>query len=168
MRRELLDQLEVYERRARDLSGWVLEYEPERLDPSPPWDYEERARELARDARLLLDLGTGGGEVLSRVLAGIPVRALATEQWHVNAPVAARSLAIPVVRASSLAIPFASRSFDLVLSRHEEIDPNEVARVLRLRGRFLTQQIGGDFWPEMREWFPIILEGWTLDSVNAA
>jgi SAM-dependent methyltransferase len=59
-----------------------------------------------------------------------------------------------VVRTSSLELPFADSRFDLVLSRHEELAPSEVARVLAPGGRLLTQQVIPDPWPELREFFP--------------
>jgi len=55
---------------------------------------------------------------------------VATEPWEVNAPVAAKRLGargIPVVRANSLRLPFRDEQFDLVLNRHEELDPADTA-----------------------------------------
>jgi SAM-dependent methyltransferase len=152
----LEQELERYAAEARSLEGWELEYEPEPLEPGPPWDYEAIARERCSGATSVLDLGTGGGEVLSRILAGTRCRAVATEWWHVNAPVASRLLAdrARVVRGSSLDLPFADHRFDLVLSRHEEINPGEVARVLARGGRFVTQQVVHDVWHELRSVFP--------------
>ena len=153
---DLVRELEPFARAARELEGWELEYEPEPLVEGPPWDYEQLARESCAEAGSLLDLGTGGGEVLSRILSGSAARAVASEEWHVNAPVAARRLAgrVPVVRASSLALPFQAAAFDLVLSRHEELSPSEVARVMAPGGRLLTQQVVHDVWHELREVFP--------------
>jgi SAM-dependent methyltransferase len=152
----LIRELDRYAEAARNLQGWELEFAPEPLTPGPPWDYEARAAELASDADALLDLGTGGGEVLSRVLSGTSGRAVATEWWHVNAPVAARRLrgSASVVRASSLELPFRDGAFDLLLSRHEELSPREVARVLTRTGRLLTQQVIHDLWHELRAVFP--------------
>lgn len=140
---------------ARALTGWQLEFVPEPLEPGPPWNYEARARELLSAATSVLDLGTGGGEVLERVLLGSECKAVATEAWRVNAPIAARRLGrrVTIVRASSL-LPFRARNFDLVLSRHEEIAPKEIARMLRPGGRFLSQQVVPDVWPELRSIFP--------------
>ncbi len=151
-----MNELNRYVDAARSLEGWELEFEPEPLAPGPPWDYEARARTLAAEAASVLDLGTGGAEVLSRVLSQSKARAFATECWHVNAPVAARRLGrrANVVRASSLELPFAPASFDLVLSRHEELAPAEVGRVLSPAGRLLTQQMIPDLWHELREVFP--------------
>jgi SAM-dependent methyltransferase len=78
------------------------------------------------------------------LIAGFRGRAVATEEWHVNAPIAARRLAAvgaAVVRANTGSLPFADAAFDLVLSRHEAIAPSEVARVLAPGGTVLTQQV---------------------------
>ncbi|OAI39733.1 hypothetical protein AYO38_07140 [bacterium SCGC AG-212-C10] len=149
--------------RARRNEGWDFGHLGARVvgaesgaDPSTglPWDYIARARVLASKSRRVLDLGTGGGERLSEIAAGI----VATEQWHVNAPIAARRLAareVPVVRAAvDSAIPFANASFNLVLSRHEGLDPAEVVRVLAPDGSFLTQQVDQGNWKELARHFP--------------
>ena len=150
--------LEYYVRRAGTLEGWVLEFEPDYLGPELPWKYEQRAKELAAQAHDLVDLGTGGGEVLSRILEGVSARAYAVEEWQVNAPVAHRALAhrATVLRASSERLPFRDHSFDLVLSRHEAIDPAEIARVLAPGGRFLTQQVVPEHLCELQQIFPEI------------
>jgi SAM-dependent methyltransferase len=139
------------------MQGWTFEYEPEPLGAPAPWDYEARASELARDAASVLDMGTGGGEVFERILAGFTGRAVATEGWGPNAPVAARRLrplGVSVVHALNLSLPFAADSFDLVLDRHEELAPEHVARVLRPGGRLLTQQVDPDYHRELRAFFP--------------
>jgi SAM-dependent methyltransferase len=148
--------LKRYADAARRLEGWQLEYAPEPMVAGPPWNYEAMARALAAESNALLDLGTGGGEVLARIVDGLGCRAVATEAWSVNAPVAARRLRgrVSVVRASAESLPFASASFDLILSRHEAICPSEVARSLRGGGRLLTQQVVPDLWHELRSVFP--------------
>ena len=63
-------------------------------------------------------------------------------------------MGIQVVHASSLHLPFSAGVFDLVLNRHEELDPVGVASVLAPGGRFLTQRVGNDNWRELAEYFP--------------
>lgn len=46
----------------------------------------------------------------------------------------------------------ADESVDLVMSRHEAIDPREIARVLAPGGRLLTQQADGADAEEIHEW----------------
>ena len=157
-RRRALDQIRPYIERARRFSGWdfnSLSVRP--LEPEPLWDYEAVARDHAGRTERVLDMGTGGGEVLSRIAAGCSARFLATEHWAVNAPIA-RDLLVPlgidVVRCNSLRLPFRDASFDLVLNRHEELDPADVVRLLRPGGRFVTQQVSRKQQEELRRFFP--------------
>jgi len=113
-------------------------------------------REHARGARAVLDLGTGGGERLAEMRAELPARLVATEEWHVNAPVARARLAplgVEAVRATTAALPFRDASFGVVLSRHETIVPDEALRVLGPGGWLLTQQVGMHQWREARPFF---------------
>jgi SAM-dependent methyltransferase len=157
-RQVAIERLRPWVERARNFSGWDLSLaEPTLLEPGPPWDYERLARDLVNGARSVLDIGTGGGEVLSRIIERSPARFVATEQWHVNAPVAASHLSplgVEVVHAESLRLPFRAGTFDLVLNRHEEMDCKQVASLLQPAGTVLTQQVGGDNWIEMRHYFP--------------
>src|SRR5438067_4907358 len=114
-------------------------------------------RRAASGAKDVLDLGTGGGEVFETLCLSFTGRAVATEPWSVNAPVAAASLRPPgteVVQCSRLRLPFRDSRLELVLCRHEELDPADTARVLAPGGRLLTQQIGIDRWQELRPFFP--------------
>lgn len=161
-RAKALRRLQPYVERARHFSGWTLgDVNVRALEPGPPWDYEALARERADRAASVLDMGTGGGERLSRIVAGLRCRVMATEEWHVNAPVAHQLLAplgIPVIHCESVQLPFADAAFDLVLNRHEELDPAEAARVLLPGGCIVTQQIGRDNWQELGQFFPRMQE----------
>ena len=157
VRDDRLRELRPFADAARRMQGWTFAYEPVGLDAPEPWNYEARARQLAASARHVVDLGTGGGEVYAQILAGYPCRAVATEGWAPNASVAARHLAplgVPVVHALNLHLPFTAECFDLVLDRHEELSPTDVARVLRPGGRVLTQQVHPDYHAELRVYFP--------------
>lgn len=109
----------------------------------------------------LLDMGTGGGEVLLVLADVLPADTVATEGWAPNVPVATAALAahrIPVVEfgqpddaAEPEPMPFPDGRFDLILNRHESYHPQEVARVLAPGGTFVTQQVGGDELGELRE-----------------
>jgi len=154
---DLRERLRPFVERARGFSGWSFEYHPRILGSGPPWSYEQRARELIRDGGRIVDLGTGGGEVLAGLIEGLEARAIATEEWDTNVPIARDRLGplgVDVIRCRSPELPFADSSLDLVLSRHEIIDPFEVARVLAPGGAVLTQQVDHAEWDELREFFP--------------
>ncbi len=151
-------RLQPFVARARDFSGWDLSIVRTRhVEPGPPWDYVALAHARAASARRVVDFGTGGGEVLARIAAGLDATFVGTEQWSVNARVAAdrlRHQGIGVVRGDSARPPLRHASVDLALSRHEGVDPAEVDRVLAPGGAFLTQQVAPDNWPELRRYFP--------------
>jgi len=153
-----VDRLRPYVESARAFIGWNLDrVEPKRVGPGLPWDYKRRARKLLARASHALDLGTGGGELFAELCKAYRGRAVASEPWAVNAPIAKRALShlqVDVVRAHSLHLPFHDSVFDLVLDRHEEMNPNEVDRVLTSGGSVFTQQIGRNEWNELRPFFP--------------
>ena len=135
MKARALVELQPYIEKARTFSGWSFdELDVAHLDGRMPWDYEAIARNAALKAQSIIDLGTGGGERFARIIDGAHARCVATEEWVVNAPVAndrLRPVGAGVVRADSLRLPFADSCVDLVLDRHEALEPAEVARVLR-------------------------------------
>src|SRR5947199_9888535 len=102
-------------------------------------------------------MGTGGGELFDALTASFFGRTVATEPWSVNAPIAAARLrprGIAEVRCGSLQLPFRPAIFDLVLNRHAELDPAEVARAITLVGSVLTQHVGRCRWRKHWPFFP--------------
>ena len=100
----------------------------------------------AGPATTMLDMGTGGGELLAAIRPR-PARTVATESWPPNVEIARRNLAplgATVVTVDDDAdLPFPADSFDLVVSRHPvETRWDEIARVLTPGGTFLSQMVG--------------------------
>jgi SAM-dependent methyltransferase len=170
-KQEALERLRPHFDRAQSFTGWDLSAIKRReLEPGPPWDYALLVRQLAQGKSSVLDMGTGGGELLARMRGELPPRVLATEPWSVNAPVAKRRLAplsVDVVRCWSTRLPFRAAGFDLVINRHEELEPADVARVLRRGGQVVTQQVGGSEWQELRKFFPRMSDFGNLRNVYA-
>jgi SAM-dependent methyltransferase len=132
---------------AAPFEGWDFSYLAGRMtEAQPPWDYLALARAALQSSHDVLDVATGGGEVLAS-LAPFPGRVTATEGYPPNVEVARRRLAplgVPVFQANTASgMPFADGSFDLVLNRHGGFRPAEMHRVLKRGGVFLTQQVGG-------------------------
>jgi SAM-dependent methyltransferase len=106
-------------------------------------------------ARAALDIETGGGEVLATV-ARPPGLLVATESWP-PAVAAGRDRLHPlgahlVAVADAPTLPFVTGAFDLVVSRHPVVVLwDEIARVLKPGGTYLSQQIGADTNRELRE-----------------
>ena len=141
------------EAEATVFQGWDFSQLGDRLvlEP-PPWDFKAIVAKVAASAATMLDMGTGGGEWLSSLSTRAPVT-VATESWQPNVGVAAARLNVPVVYTESAPdnhrqepgdpagrLPFCTDAFDLVSNRHESFRADEVARVLRPDGVFLTEQ----------------------------
>ncbi|MPZ48666.1 MAG: methyltransferase domain-containing protein [Dehalococcoidia bacterium] len=150
------ERLRPHVEAAQGFSGWSDMPRSREIGAPKPWDYISRAIELVSGASSVLDIGTGGGERLSRILEGYRFRAVATEEWHVNAPVAnahLRPLGVDVVWSADEQLPSKDSTFDLVLDRHSALSPRDVARVLSPGGTVLTQQLQPDHWREVRDFF---------------
>lgn len=147
---------------AAPAEGWDFTRFGHRLRTThPPWNYWAMAGELSANAGAMLDMGTGGGELLAAFTGRRPPLTVATESWPPNVAVAAgrlRPLGVAVVHAEGAPdndvqvadeprgrLPFRDGAFPLVLDRHESFNPREVARVLAPGGTFLTQQVDWAF-----------------------
>jgi SAM-dependent methyltransferase len=127
------------------LHGWDFGWLDGRaVTTEPSWHYAELAAELLRDGGPVLDIDTGGGELLA-MLAPPAGRTWTVEGWPPNVPVAADRLApLGVEVVGTEGLPFADKSFSLVLNRHGRFDAAGIARVLADGGTVLTQQVGSD------------------------
>lgn len=135
------------EAQSADFSGWDFRWLQGRmLQEDPPWDYPTIVRKYFTKVHSLLDLGTGGGELLTS-LAPLPPDTHATETYPPNQAIAQRTLSPLGVVVHPLdeksPLPFADNYFDLVINRHDDYDPFEVFRILKPDGTFVTQQVGG-------------------------
>lgn len=139
----------IQEGLSQELTGWDFSWLARRTRESPlPWDYRRLVLDRLAGIEALLDLGTGGGELLAS-LAPLPPDTCATEGYLPNVSVARRRLEPLGVRVADVSelgdrLPFEAASFDLVIDRHNGCDAGEVYRVLRPGGRYLTQQVGGE------------------------
>jgi SAM-dependent methyltransferase len=124
-------------------TGWEFAWMDGRAPgPEPSWSYPDLARPLVRHATSLLDLDTGGGELLAE-LAPLPPHTVAVETWAPNTPVA-RDRLTPFGVSVVTELPAGEREFDVVLSRHGRLPVADIARLLRPGGTVLSQQVGSD------------------------
>jgi SAM-dependent methyltransferase len=145
------DQQKHYEQWLKDevapFGGWDFSYINDRHHfEKPDWNYEEMAKQLISGAASVLDIGTGGGEVLAR-LASFPEHAVAIEDWQPNVAVATKRLSPLGVKVLGVdyqkRLPFQDGEFDLILNRHSALPIAEISRILQPGGIFFTQQVDG-------------------------
>jgi hypothetical protein len=105
------------------MKGWDFRYLAGRwVEQDPPWDYRKEVVSRFHSTRALLDLGTGGGEILSSMVP-LPDNTVATEGYPPNASIALKNLAPP-------------RSFNSTHFRGRK-HADRSARRAALRGRML-------------------------------
>ena len=131
-----------------EISGWDFSFIDGRIQVEDlSWNYREIVSKRINPDISLLDMGTGGGEFLAS-FSGLPKNTIATEGHLPNVPIARKKLeplGIQVVETSNdLTLPFDDHYFELVINRHEAYSPNEVYRILKRGGRFISQQVGGE------------------------
>ncbi|MGO1472641.1 MAG: class I SAM-dependent methyltransferase [Flaviflexus sp.] len=160
---KLIDELAELHDQA-SMVGWDFSRLDGRMKADEPWwDFEEDCAVAVQSAASVLDMGTGGGERLTRLLdtfgwQGSPA-ILATEGWEPNVPVAKEVLLPRGIEVRQYdpdnddPMPFENDQFDLIMSRHEGMDASEIARILAPGGRYLTQQVSGFDAEELHEWF---------------
>jgi SAM-dependent methyltransferase len=129
------------------LTGWDFSHLNGRWQQSPlKWEYVEIVRNYLKDDNLLLDMGTGGGEVLLTI--GHPHNlTYITESYPPNVELCKQKLTPLGIHVSQVYddnLPFDDGMFDIVINRHESFDMREVNRVLKTNGYFITQQVGGE------------------------
>ncbi len=149
------------------VEGWDFSwFDGRATEERPAWGYSRLLSARIGRAAAVLDIQTGGGEVLAEAMrrarparvAGMlaggvkpPVVELsilaATESWPPNLALARRALAplggAVVGAADEADLPFGDATFDLVVSRHPTVVRwGEVARVLEPDGSYFSQQIG--------------------------
>jgi len=165
--------LEEWEREENQpFCGWDFSYLAERYVPqTPPWSYEEIARELIAASSSVLDLGTGGGEKLLEFKYVLPHQTVATEGYPPNVQLAKKKLkilGIDIVESNDSLeqrLPFKDEAFDLVIDRHTSFNIFEVERVLTSGGAFLTEQVDGNNLCDLSEAFDC-RQPWTFFTLD--
>jgi len=127
-------------------SGWDFSYIRDRVVDAPlTWSYTSMLLPLIRKAESLLDMGTGGGEFLSRLIP-LPKHTCTTENYEPNVSIAKKRLEPLGVKVfyciDDEHLPFKDEEFDLIINRHEFYSQTEVYRILKPNGVFITQQVG--------------------------
>jgi SAM-dependent methyltransferase len=138
----------IAEAEAAPIEGWDFSWLDGRAtEERPSWHYSELVAQRAADATKMLDLDTGGGEMLAG-LPMLPPVLVGVEGYMPNVVVAGRLLQprgafVVAAHSDRPALPFRTNTFDLVTSRHPVVAWwDEIARVLQPGGTYLSQQVG--------------------------
>ena len=131
------------------IHGWDFSHIHGRYEEEQdlPWDYEKIVRQYLAENVKVLDYDTGGGEFLLSL--GHPFdKTAATEGYPPNVQLCKETLlplGIDFKECNNPAkIPFADESFDVIINRHGDFCAEELYRLLKKGGVFITQQVGGD------------------------
>jgi hypothetical protein len=130
------------------ISGWDFSRLAGRWYNDPlPWHYKKIVRDHLRRNDHLLDMGTGGGELL-RSFHHDPALTSVTEAWEPNVKLLEGTLAqrgvavyaVPKDEPAQLPVPDASQ--DIILNSHAAFDAELVFSKLKPGGLFITEQVG--------------------------
>lgn len=131
------------------IHGWDFSHIEGRYmeEESLPWDYRQAILDRLRPEMRLLDVDTGGGEFLLSL--GHPhANTAATEAYKPNVALCEQvfqPLGVQFREADGKGpLPFADESFDMVIDRHGDFNAQEIGRVLKPGGWFITQQVGAE------------------------
>ncbi|MBU0510663.1 MAG: class I SAM-dependent methyltransferase [Chloroflexi bacterium] len=128
-------------------AGWDFSYlDWRKVDAPLSWSYVSEVLPRVRKAASLLDIGTGGGEMLAR-FAPFPPETYATESYPPNILIARERLEPLGVKVVEMGnedkrTPFENDFFDLILNRHSYYWPPELYRIMQPGGIFITQHVG--------------------------
>jgi SAM-dependent methyltransferase len=146
-----------YQEERRSIEGWDFSHLDGRWESDPlPWNYAALVKQVLHSSDKLLDLGTGGGELLLTLHHPYELTSV-TEGYPPNYNRCLETLSPlgitvkPVDDTNTLDFP--DQAFDIVIDRHEAYDLSEVIRVLKPGGYFITQQCGGLNNVDLSRWF---------------
>ena len=159
-------KLEMEWRKEEDIAhihGWDFSHIHDRYteETDLPWDYGTVIRKYLRPEMKILDIDTGGGEFLLSLQHPYS-NTSATEGYPPNAQLCRKtlcSLGIDFREADGKdRLPFEDESFDLVINRHGDYQVEELFRILKKGGIFITEQVGAE---NDRELVKLLLPGET-------
>ena len=147
MNKEALLRSWLQEEEAAHIHGWDFSHIQGRYEEEQdlPWDYREIIMHYLQPEMKLLDIDTGGGEFLLSL--GHPCDHLAaTENYQPNVALCNGKL-LPVgidfrKADGSGSFPFEAQSFDMIINRHGSFNADEIWRMLKSDGIFITEQVG--------------------------
>ncbi|MCM1115173.1 MAG: class I SAM-dependent methyltransferase [Clostridium sp.] len=135
------------EERVAYIHGWDFSHLNNRFteETDLPWNYDDIVRSYLLQDYKLLDIDTGGGEYLLSLKHPFSLTS-ATEAYAPNVDLC-KSVLLPLGIAFKKAndysnLPFDDNSFDMIINRHGNYNIEELYRLLKHDGIFITEQVG--------------------------
>ncbi|WP_225429612.1 methyltransferase domain-containing protein [Fructilactobacillus sanfranciscensis] len=125
------------------IKGWNFDHLDNRWFNEPlPWNYLKLVLKYLKPNMQLLDMGTGGGELLKKF--NHPAKnTQVTEAWEPNIKLLKQTLAIEGVRVieneHEADIPVADNSLDMITNSHAAFDAELVKQKLKQNGLFIIK-----------------------------
>jgi SAM-dependent methyltransferase len=130
------------------IEGWDFSWLAGRaIEERPTWRYFDRVVERVSRVSALLEVQAGVGAMIGN-LPHLPPLSVATEGFAPSLAVAGpqlrdRAAHLVVTSQTESGLPFASDTFELVISRHPiDVWWTEITRVLRPGGTYFAQHVG--------------------------
>ncbi|MBQ9935271.1 MAG: methyltransferase domain-containing protein [Lachnospiraceae bacterium] len=150
MNKEELKKIWQSEENIAHIKGWDFSHIEGRYksyEDELSWDYNAIVKSYLKPDSKILDIDTGGGEVL--LSFGHPCHlTTATEGYPPNVGLCQETLGAKGIRVKAVTdyanTPFEDDEFDIIINRHGSYDANELYRILKPGGVFITQQVGED------------------------
>ena len=156
-----LKSLWLEEEKVAHIHGWDFSHIDGRYEEVDglPWNYRQTIKKYLKEDMNILDYDTGGGEFLLS-LNHPYTKTAATEEYPPNVKLCEETL-LPLgidfkACSNSAKIPYENESFDMIINRHGDFDAEEIYRLLKPGGFFITQQVGED---NDRELVEMVLPG---------
>lgn len=135
------------EEEVAQIQGWDFSHIEGRYDVENdlPWSYEEIVRSYLDNSKQIMDYDTGGAEFLLSLNHPYDKTAV-TEGYKPNVELCKRRLLPLRINFKECSnpknIPFEDEMFDLMINRHGEFEQDEIYRLLKKDGIFITEQVG--------------------------
>lgn len=131
------------------LNGWDFSHLDNRYEEEDdiPWNYKDVILSYLHKDMNLLDIDTGGGEFL--LFLNHPYEnTSATENYEPNVDLCISELSFKGIDFRKAdgkeKLPFEDESFHIVINRHGDYKEEEIYRILKKGGLFITQQVGAE------------------------
>lgn len=158
-----LEELKQIAEKVGKLDGWDFSRMRTGRDPVL-WHYPDVVRQYLKPTDRVLDIGTGGGEIFLSLASSFD-DGVGVDQNPQMIETAQRNLVeqsienVSLMQMEASELRFNGDEFDVVLTRHLRVFPEQIVRVLKPGGYFITQMVGQRISLNLLEGF-----GWTPTS----